>query len=94
MIERITFAINCSPGSPRGTPVPQRHVDTQSADTFFPAFPKLGGKTKRHKSVIFLSAIETAAPALRAMSLKCQERITRWITSVRRKEKFLAIDAV
>ena len=31
---------------------------------------------------------------LRAMSLKCQERITRWIASVRRKEKLLAIDAV
>jgi hypothetical protein len=35
-----------------------------------------------------------SAPWLRAMSLKCQERITRWIAGVRRKEKFLAIDAV
>jgi hypothetical protein len=42
---------------------------------------------------LFLAA-SPGGPGLRAMSLKCQERITRWITGMRRKEKFLAIDAV
>jgi hypothetical protein len=39
-------------------------------------------------------AASAGGPMLRAMSLKCQERITRCIASVRRKEKFLAIDPI
>ena len=42
----------------------------------------------------FSVAASPDGPRLRAMSLKCQERITRWIASMRRKENFLAIDAV